>query len=453
MTRRDRDDGDVIVVGGGISGMSAAKALHERGLDVHVVEANDRVGGRTWTDSAPGGPIDYGGMFIGDAHVHLTELGRELGLEMTPSGKPGADVYVVSGNVLHAVEGRLGATVPFSAELDASFEAIDALGRTVGSAAPWAAPPAAALDAKTVATWLDETCSSEDVKEFHRVTLNVVLGGDPAEVSLLFWAYYVDACGGMGALMGTQDGAQNAWWIGGAAQVSWRIAERLGARVTLGHPVNRIEQTADRVVVHSGPRRWTATYAIVAMPPMLANRIAFEPEPSIARARLQMREAIGRCAKVQARYPTPFWLEAGLSGAIVDTSEVGAFVLDGTKPTDDLATLVGFIGGSHFDSWLSLPATARRGAFLALLAKAFGGRAENPSYYHEATWIDQRWTPAPLTFFAPGVFARFGAALRQPVGRIHFAGTEAASQWPGFMEGGVRAGQRAAADVVRLLAV
>lgn len=87
-----------------------------------------------------------------------------------------------------------------------------------------------------------------------------------------------------------------------------------------------------------------------------------------------------------------------------------------------------------------------------MLAKAFGPLATEPEFYHETLWIDERWTPSPVTFFPTGVLADFGAALRRPVGRVHFAGTEAASQWPGFMKGGIRAGKRAAGDVLESLA-
>ena len=92
-------DADVIVIGAGISGSAAAKSLHDQGVEVLIVEANDRIGGRTWTEpeGMPGGALDKGGMFIGETHKHLIELGTSLGLEMTPSGKPGDDTYMMPG--------------------------------------------------------------------------------------------------------------------------------------------------------------------------------------------------------------------------------------------------------------------------------------------------------------------------------------------------------------------
>jgi monoamine oxidase len=444
-------DADVIIIGAGISGSAAAKALHDRGDRVLVVEANDRIGGRTWTEpeGAPGGPIDNGGMFIGETHTHLIELGTSLGLEMTPSGKPGADTYVVKGDVLRAPDEQLDPDISFVPEFLSSLEALDALAESVGWDRPWESPDAASLDSKTVATWLEETVESVEVRRLHTLIVNAILGADPYEVSLLYWAYYVSECEGIQSLMGTRDGAQWAWWVGGAAQVSWRIADAIGReKVLLDWAVTRVEQDDSRVVVYSGQRSLRARHVIVAMSPLAANQIRFQPALPTARAQLQTRAPMGRYYKLQVRYPSTFWVDQGFSGALVDTDDVGVFLLDGTKPTDSLATLIGFVGGSNYDRWAVRTAEERQGAFIDLLIKAFGPEAAEPSYFHETDWTQQTWAQGgPVTYMPPGVLAHFGSALREPVGRIHFAGTEASFQWSGYMEGGVRAGQKAAAAI------
>lgn len=452
---RSGNDADVIVIGAGISGSTAAKALHDQGKRVLILEANDRIGGRTWTepDGAPGGPIDNGGMFIGETHRHLIELGTSLGLEMTPSGKPGDDTYVVRGSLFRAPDEQLDPGVEFVSEFTSSLRALDALADRVGWERPWNSPIAEELDSKTVATWLAEAVESEDVRRLHSLIVNAILGADPREVSLLYWAYYVSECEGIQSLMGTRDGAQWAWWFGGAAQVSWRIADAIGRdRVLLNRPVTRIAQDELGVTVFSGQESLRAGYAVVAMSPMAANRMRFEPALPTARAQLQARAPMGRYYKLQARYPSAFWVEQGYSGALVDTDDVGVFLLDGTKPTDTLGTLIGFVGGSHYDRWAGHSAEERKDAFLRLLVKAFGPEAAEPSYFHETDWTLQEWAMGgPVTYMPPGVMSQFGAALREPVDRIHFAGTEASSQWSGYMEGGVRAGQRAAAAILEVL--
>ncbi|MEZ7757293.1 NAD(P)/FAD-dependent oxidoreductase [Microbacterium paraoxydans] len=451
----DHPDADVIIIGAGISGSAAAKALHDQGKTVLIVEANDRIGGRTWTDpeGAPGGPIDNGGMFIGETHRHLIELGTSLGLEMTPSGKPGEDTYVVLGNVLRAPDEELDPALPFVPEFRSSLEALDALADRVGWDSPWSSTDAAVLDSKTVATWLSESIESAEVRKLHTLIVNAILGADPYEVSLLYWAYYVSQCEGIQSLMGTRDGAQWAWWFGGAAQVSWRIADAIGRdKVLLNWPVDRIEQDDIGVTVFSGQRRLRAAHVVMAMSPVASNRIRFEPALPTARAQLQARAPMGRYYKLQARYPVSFWVDQGYSGALVDTDDVGVFLLDGTKPTDTLATLIGFVGGTNYDRWAARTPEERERAFLDLLVKAFGPQAAEPTYFHETDWTQQEWARGgPVTYMPPGVLSNFGAALRDPVGRVHFAGTEASIQWSGYMEGGVRAGQKAAAAIVEEL--
>ncbi|WP_181039029.1 NAD(P)/FAD-dependent oxidoreductase [Arthrobacter sp. Y81] len=445
-------DADVIVIGAGISGSSAAKALHDQGKKVIIVEANDRIGGRTWTEpgDVPGGPIDYGGMFIGETHTQLIELGTSLGLEMTPSGKPGDDTYVVLGDLLRAPDEQLDTGLAFVPEFLASLEALDKLADSVGWNQPWAAPDAAVLDSKTVGTWLTETVESPEARQLHTLIVNAILGAHPDEVSLLYWAYYVSECEGIESLLGTRDGAQWAWWIGGAAQVSWRIADAIGRdNVLLDWPVSRIEQNSSGVTVFSSERSLSARHVIIAMSPLAANQIGFEPPLPPARTQLQAGARMGRYYKLQVRYTTPFWVEQGYSGAIMDTDDYGTFILDGTKPTDSLATLIGFVGGSSYDRWAAHSAEERQSAFIELLVKAFGPEAKAPSYFHETNWTTQEWAKGgPVTYMPPGVLAHFGAALRDSVGRIHFAGTEASFQWSGYMEGGVRAGQKAAAAIL-----
>lgn len=448
-------DADVIIIGAGISGSAAAKALHDQGKSVLIVEGNDRIGGRTWTEpeGAPGGPIDNGGMFIGDTHKHLIELGTSLGLEMTPSGKPGDDLYVVQGEVLRAPNEQLDPSLPFVPEYLASLEALDELADSVGWEHPWDSAHAAELDSKTVATWIAETFEHEEVRRLHTVLVNTFLGADPYDVSLLYWAYYVSECEGTKCLMGTRDGAQWAWWFGGAAQVSWRIADAIGReKVLLEWRVDRVDQDDSGVTVFSGQRSLRARHVVIAMSPLASNQIRFTPALPTSRAQLQARSPMGRYYKVQARYPSAFWVKHGSSGALLDTDDVGVFLLDGTKPTDTLATLIGFIGGSNYDRWAGRTEQERKSAFLDLLVKSFGPQAAEPSYFHETDWTEQEWAKGgPVTYMPPGVMSHFGAALRDPIGRIHFAGTEASLQWSGYMEGGVRAGQNAAAAIVETL--
>lgn len=425
--------------------MAAAKMVNDAGLTVAVLEASSRVGGRTWSDQAVGGAVDYGGMYIGETHDQLIDLGRSLGLEMAQAGQPGSDVYLIDGKAYAAPEGVLPQTVPFAAELDQSFRTLDDLAVTVGWEAPWAAAAAAELDKISVSTWLDANFADRRVRRVHEMAVTAVLGADAAEVSMLYWAYFIAQCDGYDQVMARSSGAQDALWLGGAGQIAERIAEKLNGQIHLDQPAIRVEHSADRVRVHAATLIAEGRSLIVAMAPNAADRINFQPALPPARRQLQMRAPMGRMTKILVRFPTAFWAERGFSGGIVDCDHLGADIFEGTRPGDSHATLIGFIGGSFLDAWVRLSPEQRRTAYLQVLADAFGELPAPPSYFHEIDWTEQTFVKgAPTTVMPPGVLASAGAALRESVGIIRFAGTEASLKWSGYMEGAVRAGRTAA---------
>lgn len=447
-------DADVIVVGAGPSGSYAAKLLHDRGISVKLVEAKDRVGGRTWSSKteAQGGPIDFGGQWIGETHVLLPELGEELGLETVSSIKPGNDIFVFNGQVTVGEEDQAPASASWTAELKRSFELLDEAGARLGWEAPWASPAVEALDGMTVAQWLDENVSSDEVRMIHEVMVNILNGANTTEVSMAYWAYFVHQGEGIESLIGTRSGAQIAWFVGGMGQVTELIADRLGDNLHLNWPVTSIEQQDSGVVVSSGDRRLTAKYVILATPPSAASRMIFDPPLPAKRAQLQARAPMGRLAKIQVRYRDAFWQEENLSGAAFVCGDLAFWVFDGSKPSDSLATIVGFIGGKHLDLWHSFTPEEREARFIDMLVTNIGEKARDTVYYHETDWTEQPWTGgAPVTFMPTGLLSSSGSALRGSAGRIHFAGTEAAPMWSGYIEGALRAGKIAATDIIARL--
>lgn len=440
-------DTDVIVVGAGPSGSYAAKLLNDKGIRVKLVEAKDRVGGRTWSTKtdAPGGPIDFGGQWIGETHELLPALGAELGLETVSSVKPGNDIFVFNGAVVVGDEDQAPASASWTAELIQSFELLDAAGATLGWEAPWDSDSVTSLDGITVAQWLDQNVKSPEVRMIHEVMVNILNGANTSEVSMAYWAYFVHQGEGIESLIGTRSGAQVAWFIGGMGQVTELIAHQLGDAVSLNWPVTRIEQYEDSIAVYSGARKISAKQVIIATPPSAASRIIFDPPLPPKRTQLQARAPMGRLLKIQVRYQEPFWQESGLSGAAFECGDLAFWLFDGSKPTDSLATIVGFIGGTHLDTWHTFSAEERERRFIEILVNNFGDKARDVLYIHETDWTEQPWTGgAPVTFMPTGLLSSAGAALRESVGRIHFAGTEASPMWSGYIEGALRSGQIAA---------
>jgi monoamine oxidase len=338
---------------------------------------------------------------------------------------------------------------PKSGQLYAAFDLLDDISREVGPDAPWECPRAEELDRVNVATWIDANFTDPDVRALMAMEVNSVVGADPTEVSMLYWAWYVAACEGVRSI---RFDVNDSLWIGGSQQISLLLGEMLDEDLLLDWPVTTVRQDDAGVTVCSGDREIRAGHVVVAVPPHSAHRIRFEPMLELRRTQFQMRAPMGRMAKVQVRYAEPFWRADGLSGEYCSIVGINCIGMDVVRPDDSQATLVSFIGGHDYDRFTAMEPERRRRAFIDQMVAVYGEQAESPLFYHEMLWPQQPWQlGAPTCFVPPGAFASTGSARQRPVGRIHFAGTEAAARYPGFMEGAVRAGNVAARELTAIL--
>jgi monoamine oxidase len=449
------DKVDVVVTGAGLSGLVAARELARAGHSVAVLEARERVGGRTWTIPIGARRYDIGGQFVGPTQDRVRALAAESGLKLQK-------VYSEAKHIWELRDKRVefsGSLPIWSASLSLAEKfdlarldlRMNHLARQVGAAVPWSAPDAAALDAMSFAQWVQAHSSDSNTLDFTTVMTRAVCGADPEEISALFWFWYTAQGDSVDMLIGGDGGAQDSVIVGGSQQISLHLAQELGGAVQLGQPVRRMVQDEAGVQVHTDSGSWRGRYAIVAMPPSMAQHIAFEPALPPLRQELQAQARMGRYAKVVLSYERPFWRERGYAGDVGSLPGPVMASYDDSSP-DGGPALLGFIGGGAERSWSQLPPEQRRAAVIEGFVRWFGEEARRPLAYAEKDWALDDWVHgAPTGIWQPGQLSRLGPALRQAVGRIHWAGTETALRWTGYMDGAIRAGEQAARDVQQRL--
>ena len=454
-----------MVVGAGLSGLVAAREVARAGRSVAVLEARDRVGGRMLSRAVAGGSevVDLGAEFIGPTQNHIRALVDELGIKTFPSYVAGRNVYVAGGSrTTYADTGPTGQAPPDLTILPdflLTVTALDSMARSVPVDAPWKAARAGEWDSQSLESWIrSNTTNGKRFRDVSTAAIRAIFAAEPREISLLFALFFIAASGdehNVGTFernFSTRNGAQQDRIAGGTQSIALALARQLGRRVIRRSPVRRIVVSRGYVDVISDRYVNRARRVIVALPPTLAGRIQYEPDLPAFRDGLTQRLPQGHMVKVQAIYERPFWRADGLNGAAV--MDVGPLniTFDSSPESGSPGVLLGFAGGDEGRRLEALPAAERRAAALASLARAFGPRALSPIDYVEQNWSQEPWSRGcPVAVAPPGVLTTYGSALREPVGRIHWAGTETATFWNGYMDGAVSAGKRAAREALERL--
>ena len=442
-------DHDVVVVGAGLSGLAAARDLEAAGLDVVVLEGRDRVGGRTLNHPVGDGPdqvVEVGGQWVGPTQYEVMGLVGELGLETHPTHAVGKNLWEDARGKL----GRYSGTIPrlnplVLADYGRADLKFKRLAKKVDPNAPWDAPGAERLDEQTYATWLRGAARTKTAREALAMGIKAVFSVEPADVSLLHVLFYAASAGGWDDLIDTEGGGQQDRIVGGSQLISLRMAEALGERVRLSSPVRSVGSDADGVVVGG----LSARRVIVALSPALAGRIDYEPALPGLRDQLTQRMPMGTVIKCMAVYDEPFWRADGLSGQALSLPGPAQVIYDNTPPGGSPGVLLGFLEGDDARRLGAAPEAERREAVVGTFARMFGKRAASPTAY-----IEKDWSAEPFSrgcyggVFGPGAWTSYGRALREPVGRLHWAGTETATRWMGYFDGAIQAGRRAAAEVI-----
>jgi monoamine oxidase len=457
---------DVAVVGAGLAGLTAARRIAAAGRSVVVLEARERVGGRLLNEEiGDGRVVEVGGQWIGPTQDRLGALAAELGVGTFPTHDAGSHLLEVGGKVTSFTGALTDARLTLVRDLSraisplalADFEQararLDRMARKVPLESPWTAPKAAVRDSQTFASWVARNTRSRGARHLFELATEAVWAAEPGDVSLLHVLFYTRSGGGFNTLVGTDGGAQQDRFHGGSQRLALLMAEQLGAeRVLLEAPVRRIEHGPDGVVLHVGGRGGEPTasslrarQAIVAVPPTLAGRIAYDPPLPARRDQLTQRMPQGTVIKTMAIYERPFWREEGLSGQATSEAGPARVVFDNSPPDGSPGVLLGFLEGRLARRWGARPAAERREAVLAGHARLFGRQAAQPVRFVERVWAEEEWTRGCYgCLMTPGGWTEYREALRAPIGPLHWAGAETATVWNGYMDGAVGSGEDAA---------
>jgi monoamine oxidase len=433
----------VVVIGAGLAGLTAAVDLSGAGVDVVVLEARDRVGGRAHgIEVAPDSFADAGAAYLGARHTELAALLDRYGLKTTPTTMLGASRFSLGGTV----STRSGRFPPLSAvALGDLFDRLDDVVRSVRVPEPWLSPDAARLDAMTAAVWATDL--APDARRFFPLFLGEMMAADPAAISVLHMGFYLRSGGGVGYLNAFEGGAQSDRVDGGAHQLADALSSALGGeKVHCGYRVAAIEQSSSGALVRTDGAEFAADAVVVALPPLLADSLSYTPALPVGRS--GAATAPGCAVKVHLVYPAPLWRDRELSGWSVSDDGPLMSTVDDSPADGSVGVLTGFVTGTSAGAFSALSTVDQRAAAIAHVARLFP-ELPPPLAVHVTDWIADPYSRGCYAaLFGPGDWVRRGPTLTAAHGRVHWAGTETSTEFFGLMEGAIRSGHRVATEIL-----
>ena len=441
---------DVIVIGAGYAGLTATRDLLKAGKNVLLLEARDRVGGRVWTQRFDDGSyVDLGGAWVGPTQDRIYALAHEFGVETFKTYEEGKSTQFFRGKVKR-YKGLIP-PLPIGAllSLDAAIKKFNKLAKTINLAQPWATPNAHHFDSMTLASWMNGQMNFKVARQFFKVASEAIWAADPAETSMLHALFYAKSGRDLDTLMNIKNGAQEERFVGGAQTTADRMAATFSERIIFNAPVIAILQDSNQVSVVTDQASYKASRVVVTIPPALQSRIDFQPLLPAQRAQLIQRMPMGAVWKCYAIYEKPFWREQGLNGLAATPDGHVTVTFDNSPKDGSQGVLMGFVLGNQAKQFAGLSDEARKSSALHSFATFFGEQARTPLRYLDHSFMNEEWSRGCYAgLMGPGVWTTLGPALREPIGRIHWAGTETSDVWNGYIDGAVRSGERVVKEIL-----
>lgn len=418
------------------------------------MEARDRLGGRTHTRHFDDGKyVDIGGQWIGPTQDRMYELAREQGIEWYETYNEGKNILDLN-HVIKTYTGLIPKMdIPSLINIDFVLKKLDRLAKKVELRNPWSTPHAAAWDSMSLEAFVQKHCYTKSCYKVVRAGLETVYACELNEVSLLHALFYIRSGTNLNVLLSIKDGAQQHRIKGGMQPFAEKLAEKFQASIRLNSPVKRIVQSGNVVSVSGDGFAYQARNVIVAVPPVLIREIEFSPSLPLKKQQLLQKLSMGIVGKVFGVYEKPFWRNTGFSGQVVADENTPFQTLFDSSPADSsYGVLLAFCIANRAREFFSQNEQTRKKIALEYFQRYFGKEASQPIYYTDHCWSDEAWSKGCYAGLYPtGAWTNFQNELAKPTGSIFWAGTETSEVWYGYIEGAVRAGERAAHEVLNSL--
>ncbi|CAI6092414.1 unnamed protein product [Clonostachys chloroleuca] len=462
MILADTLDVDVAIVGAGLSGLATAHQIAAARKTFVILEARDRVGGRILDADMPyGGITELGAEFVGPTQDRILAWAADLGLTTYEAYTTGNSTFYYKGNATpYHYDTSSGGVPPLEgdvlSELLGVLGELDTLAAGIDIMAPWNHPNATYLDGMTLETFVQDKTTVDGSRPIISTAMGSIFSTELNEISTLYAATYIAAAGNettpgtVERLMGTRGGAQDSRVNGGAELIPIKMAQKLGLEnILLSNPVRKVVANGKGYTVQTGSTQVRAKHVVLAMSPPLASRIVYDPPLPAGRDQLTQRMPMGAVGKAIAVYPTPWWRSLGLNGGVVSDSGVIRVTFDNSPANASFGAIMGFIEADEMRALDGATVSEIQDLVTQDLVRYLGPRAANVSDFFLQRWdLEEFSRGGPVANAGPGLLTQLGPFLRAPAGKIHFAGTETAPYWIGYMDGAIRAGERVAAEIL-----